>query len=139
METFRLFSRARRLGIQDAARRDVRESKLPAERVHAAVAEMLLRSCPGLIGHSSAQIVSSLGDSDPGGGLLPRWSFRVKVDSSHFIFTLTRQSAFDGSDPRDQDGYEKCWFVWSIALDGDGGSAALEGTPTPSDRLPVGA
>jgi len=46
----------------------------------------------------------------------------VQVDNSrYFIFTMTRQSPFDGGDPRDNDGYEKCWFVWKIIPEGKGG------------------
>jgi len=47
---------------------------------------------------------------------------RVQVDNGrYFIFTMTRQSPFDGGDPRDNDGYEKCWFVWKIIPESKGG------------------
>ena len=124
---FRLLSRAKRLQIEEVARRDAREPTPPAERVNAALATMLTLDCPSLVGHESAEVVGSI-YLDPASGLLPRWSFRVRVDGSRtYVFTLTRQSAFDGGDPRDDDGFASCWFVWSIqADDGGGGSAPLE-------------
>ena len=129
--TFGLFSRARRLQIEDDARRDMRE-KIGPEDVHEALIKMLRRECPGLVGHSSAEIVNSLGDPEPARGLLPKWTLRVKVDGGerHFLFTLTRQSDFDGGDPRDKDGFEKCWLVWNIAPDDDrGGDGAVVDAP----------
>ena len=127
-EAYRLLSRARRLAIDEAARRDVREFHLKPELAHAALGEILKRDAPGLLGHASSEIVASLGDPEPPSGLLPKWTFRVRVDGSRtYVFTLTRQSAFDGGDPRDDDGFASCWFVWSIqADDGGGGSAPLE-------------
>ena len=56
-------------------------------------------------------------------GLLPKWTFRVRVDGFRpYMLTLTRQSEFDGGDPRDKDGNERCWLVWQIKADSDGGS-----------------
>ena len=78
---------------------------------------------PGLLGHASSEIVASLGDPEPPSGLLPKWTFRVRVDGfRHYMLTLTRQSEFDGGDPRDKDGNERCWLVWQIKADSDGGS-----------------
>ena len=135
--TFGLFSRARRLLIEDDARRDMRQ-KIGPDAVHAARTDMLGRGCPGLMGHECAEIVNSLGDPDPERGLLPKWTFRVKVDGGerHFLFTLTRQSDFDGGDPRDHDGFEKCWFVWTIAPDDDrGGDRAAADAPPGAAKL----
>ena len=135
---FKLFSRARRLAIEENSRRDVREFNVNPERVHAEVASMLVADCPGLLGHREAEVVASLGDPEPQKGLLPRWVFRVKVDgirsgtrgyddvTRYFVFILTRQSDFDGGDPRDKDGFERCWFVWSIRPDNGGGNARVE-------------
>ena len=46
-----------------------------------------------------------------------------------FTFTLTRQSGYDGGDPRDEDGFERCWFVGTIQPDDDGRSAVREREP----------
>ena len=122
-EAYRLLSRARRLAIDEAARRDVREFHLKPELAHAALGEILKRDAPGLLGHASSEIVASLGDPEPPSGLLPKWTFRVRVDGfRHYMLTLTRQSEFDGGDPRDKDGNERCWLVWQIKADSDGGS-----------------
>ena len=107
----------------EAARRDVREFRVKPERAHAALGEILKRDAPGLLGHASSEIVASLGDPEPPSGLLPKWTFRVRVDGfRHYMLTLTRQSEFDGGDPRDKDGNERCWLVWQIKADSDGGS-----------------
>eukprot|EP00964_Phaeocystis_antarctica_P063491 scaffold38126_cov48-Phaeocystis_antarctica.AAC.2 len=34
--------------------------------------------------------------------MLPTWLCRVKVGSADYMFKLTRQSDFDGGDPRDR-------------------------------------
>ena len=47
-EAYRLLSRARRLAIDEAARRDVREFHLKPELAHAALGEILKRDAPGL-------------------------------------------------------------------------------------------
>lgn len=135
---YRLFSRARKLIFEDGCRMDLRDARVKPERIHSAVATVLVSSCPGLLGHHSSEVVASLCDPAPEPGLLPKWTFRVKVRTSmdlnrHYFFTLTRQSPFDGGDPRDCDGFERCWFVWSITLDDDrGGSERLEEAPTPT-------
>mmetsp|Transcript_11987 Transcript_11987/g.22460 ORF Transcript_11987/g.22460 Transcript_11987/m.22460 type:complete len:528 (+) Transcript_11987:60-1643(+) len=134
---FKLFSRARRLAIEEGVRIDERERNLPPERVHSALALWLRRNCPGLIAHRSFDIVASLEDPFPQPGHLQKWTYRVKVNEGeqHFIFTLTRQSDFDGGDRRDYDGFECCWFVWQIKL--DDGDSNPETDPNPSDRVPV--
>lgn len=132
--TFQLFSRARRLEIEEVTRRDMREKVRP-ERVYSTLVEMLTRECPGLVGHQSSKIVGSLGDPNPRKGLLPKWVYRVNVDDSHhFVFTLTRQSRYDGGDPRDCDGFESCWFIWSITPEDDGGNIR-EGAMEPDGPL----
>jgi hypothetical protein len=141
-QTFRLFSRARRLAIEEGTRRDMRESNLEPDRVYAAMLGMLKLDCPGLIGHATSEIVGSLGDPEPQRGCLPRWICRVKVDdgAQNFVFTLTRQSAFDGGDRRDCDGFERCWFVWSIKPEGGGGGNDRAETPSkPEFQEPVPA
>merc|ERR1719356_1257793 len=81
-ETFRLFSRSTRLFIEDSTRRDVRESRLPQERVSSILSSMLSRDCPGLVQHGSSQILSIIGDPSPPKGRLKTRICRVKVDSS---------------------------------------------------------
>ena len=129
---FRLFSRARRLAIQDGARRDVREFNLKEGAVYAALAGMLTGNCPGLVAHESHEVLASIGEPESlrAPGRLPTWICRIRVRSSSgvsrlFTITLTRQSGFDGGDARDQDGFEYCWFVWSIRPDDDGGGSAV--------------
>jgi len=123
---FSLLSRAKRYQIEEAARRDAREAHPPAERMHAMLATMLFFDCPGLVGHESAEVVASLGDPCPARGL-PQWSFSVRVDGSRsYVFTLTQQSDFDGGDPLDDDGFARCWFVWSIQAVGGGGSVPVK-------------
>ena len=79
----------------------MREFRVKPERAHAALGEILKRDAPGLLGHASSEIVASLGDPEPPSGLLPKWTFRVRVDGfRHYMLTLTRQSEFDGGDPR---------------------------------------
>jgi hypothetical protein len=135
---YRLFSRARKLIFEDGCRMDLRDARVKPERIHSAVATVLVSNCPGLLGHQSSEVVASLCDPAPEPGLLPKMTFRVKVRTSmdlnrYYFFTLTRQSPFDGGDPRDCDGFERCWFVWSITLDDDrGGSERLEEAPTPT-------
>ncbi|KAL1530163.1 hypothetical protein AB1Y20_001079 [Prymnesium parvum] len=135
-QTYHLFSRARRLEIDEGARRDMREKVRP-ERAYAVLVEMLTRDCPGLVGHRSSEIVGSLGDPEPQQGLLPKWVYRVNVDDTrHFVFTLTRQSRYDGGDPRDYDGFEGCWFVWTITPEDDGGSLR-EDALAPDSPIPA--
>lgn len=138
---YSLCSRARRLAIQDSARRDVRESNLAPEREHELFREILAHGCPGLVGHRAAEIVASLSDPVPQRGRLPTHLVRVRVDEAqHFLFTLTRQSDFDGGDVRDKDGFERCWFVWTIGADDDrGGNSRIENAPTPIGGEPIPA
>lgn len=126
-----LEQRARRLGIEEGARRDVREFNVEPSRLYGALEEMLAYSCPGLLRHVSSEVLASIGaPSLTPEGVLPRWTFRIRLEDvatgrpRHFVVTLTRQSGYDGGDPRDHDGFEHCWFVWSIKPD-DGGSARL--------------
>ena len=129
---FGLFSRARRNFFEDAARRDMREQRPSEARVHAAMTEVLDRDCPGLLGHRTAEVVGSLGDPAPEQGMLPKWLCYVAVTGggarmrSKFVFSLTRQSDFDGGDPRDRDGFERCWLVWEVRPSESGGSAVVE-------------
>ena len=131
-KTYELFSRARKLQLEESSRRDMRERTNPA-RVHKTVRAVLEHNCPGLIGHKTCEIVASLGNPEPEGGLLPIWRYRVKIDGSrHYLVTLTRQSDWDGGDPRDRDGFERCWFVWTIEADDDrGGNVKAPTSPVP--------
>jgi len=122
---YHLFSRARKLEIDNAARKDTRESEPCPERKQAAlVAFLASRQSESLLEHQgSYQILSLVGDPFPSKGRLPTRVARVKVDAGYFVVTLTRQSGWDGKgDPRDCDGYEKCWFVWDIQRDNGGGN-----------------
>ena len=125
---FALFSRARRLLITESAKRDMRESGVPRERLLARLEEMLDGDTPGLLGHESAELDAAL-DLGGGGGpaagrRLPRFTCRVCVDGDrYYSFTLTRQSdppppSREPSSPIEDfrciDGFEGCWFVWSI-------------------------
>ena len=140
--TFALFSRARRLAIEESAATDAR--MLPPRDVVLAKLEAGLRAdCPGLVDHDDAEVLSSLAVSSYDGVRLPRWTCRARVRrgarTRTFRFTLTRQSdpppptieineACDKS--RNIDGFEGCWFVWSIAPD-DGGVLAAVAAPRP--------
>jgi SAM-dependent methyltransferase len=142
--TYRLFSRARRLSLQDGSRIDMRAST-KLERVYVFLAQILARDCPGLLFHESWEIVASLGDPDPPRGRLPTWSYRVKLwledgSARHFIFGLTRQSEADlNGDPRDVDGFERCWFVWQITADDDHrDDDDDDDAPSPSPTKPSG-
>ena len=96
------------------------------------LADHLRRECSGLLGHRTAEVVGSLSDPSPQEGMLPTWLCRVKVGSADYMFKLTRQSDFDGGDPRDRDGFERCWFVWTIVPDDDrGGNVRAPSAPTP--------
>lgn len=111
---YRLFSRARRSFIDDVARLDVRESKPTPERIETTVLDMLDKECPGLVQHQLHRIMAVVADPSLPKGRLPTKVCRVRVDTKYFVFTLTRQSPYDGVDPRDDDGGSLCWFVWSI-------------------------
>jgi len=68
------------------------------------------------------QILSLLGDPNPGRGRLSTRLARIKANSAYYMVTLTRQSDWDGKgDPRDCDSYERCWFVWDIRREESGG------------------
>ncbi|VEU40883.1 unnamed protein product [Pseudo-nitzschia multistriata] len=117
---YHLFSRARKLDIDNAARRDARESDPSAARKHRAMTEFLTqRHSQGLLNHNRWSVLGIVGDPNPAKGRLLTKFARVKVDSRYYRITLTRQSDWDGKgDPRDCDGYEKCWFIWDITPDG---------------------
>ena len=124
--TFGLFSRARRLLLAEEAARDVREI-VNETRICEWLVTTLRMDCVGLLGHGSYEVIASLSDPLPSKGMLRTHTFKVKVDGKRcFIFTLTRQSGFDGGDARDRDGFEDCWFVWTIAPEDNGGSARLQ-------------
>jgi len=131
--TFRLFSRARRLAIEDSARGDAREWEPSRPKIHSQLRATLDRECPGLVGHASSRVLSMIADPEPVRGRLPMKICRVRLGAGqYFVFTLTRQSGYDGGDPRDCDGYEKCWFVWSIRPERKGQSEASVTNPRPS-------
>ena len=141
---YHLFSRARKLEIDTAARKDSRESQPnPRRRDQAVVGFLRYRGSDSLLSMPPSsdddggddgenprvtdddgdnrydyQILSLLGDPDPGRGRLSTRLARIKANSGYYMVTLTRQSDWDGKgDPRDCDGYERCWFVWDIRRD----------------------
>ena len=135
---FTLFSRARRLLIQDSLRRDAREVRISQLQVNAQVLNTLdIWDCKSLVGHSSSQILSVIADPIPPQGRLLKRICRVRLDDHrYYIFTLTRQSRFDGGDPQDCDGYEECWFIWSINPEKGGKSKDISTyTPEPQRQL----
>lgn len=136
-QIFTLFSRARRRIFEDHGR--AQSCPPPRDVLYQRVFEALETSCPGLIGHSSASILSALYlKENRDDGLMPRWCCRVQIAPGDrtYTFTLTRQHdppppAIEATtptlaqDPRNAgrfDGFEGCWLVWSIEPDGDGGS-----------------
>lgn len=139
--TYHLFSRARRFFIDDAARRDVREQRPGPERVFETIRTQLNQECPGLIEHQLHKVLAVVEDPSLPKGRLPTRTCRVRVDTKYFIFTLTRQSGFDGGDPRDNDVYGRCWFVWTIRPeDKRGRNRESPKQPAPSGlELPVAA
>ena len=111
--------------------------KTNPDKVHATLRMMIAHNCPGLLGHRSHTVLASLGDPEPARGRLPTWVYRVKLDGGQtFIFKLTRQSDAAEQQPFDLDGFERCWFVWSVKPDDDrGGDDDGAGiTPSP-DKL----
>lgn len=131
-QIYDLFSRSRRLSIQDSARRDVREFHIPQSRIHASLRTILERDCADLVGHKYARVLSVVGDPSPPKRMLKTRICRVQIDNGrYFVFTMTRQSPFDGGDPRDNDGYEKCWFVWKIVPEAKGGWSDGKNIPSP--------
>lgn len=104
---FRLFSHARRLAIEDGARRDVREFNVQEGAVYAALASMLASSCPGLVAHDRPEVIASFGDPDATSpGRLPTWICRVRVRCGEtgvarlFTFTLTSHAFCTCTTPR---------------------------------------
>lgn len=164
---YHLFSRARKLEIDSAARKDTRESQpSPLRRQQALVAFLHDRQSESLLSASllpqlllpnnweeeesacdarrlqqprnndnSYQILSLLGDPNPPRGRLLTRLARIKANAGYYVVTLTRQSDWDGKgDPRDCDGYERCWFVWDIRREeSDGGGD--DDNPLPQSRL----
>ena len=123
--TYELFSRARRLAIDEAARGDARHYEVSREVVLEKLEIALRESCPGLLGHDRYEISSSLAIREYDGVHLPQWRCRVRCRTGSrtraFIFHCTRQSdppppTIDFDDRFDKsrliDGFEGCWFVW---------------------------
>merc|ERR1712039_21178 len=94
--------------------------------------------CSCLLHHRCYEVLTVLTDPAPKKGLLPKCVCRLRVNGGerYFICTLTRQSAFDGGDPRDCDGFERCWFVWTIAPDDPGRDFSIERVTAPQDYEP---
>ena len=67
-KTYELFSRARRLAIDEAARGDARHYEVSREVVLEKLAIALRESCPGLLGHDRSEICP-VPLSAPGTGL----------------------------------------------------------------------
>ena len=107
----------------------MREQRPTQQRVKQVLADQLRRECSGLLGHRTAEVVGSLSDPAPQAGMLPTWLCRVKVGSADYMFKLTRQSDFDGGDPRDRDGFERCWLVWEVKRDTRGGGGVAQEAP----------
>ena len=128
-------------------------------RVRAALRE----SCPGLLGHSSATILSALQLEEKNKGRLPHWRCRVRVHADpetgqpggYYAMTLVRQhdppppvrersTPTMAMDPRNADrfdGFEGCWFVWSIVPDNGGGGDGedYDGSPRGGAEKPLPA
>ena len=146
-KTYELFSRARRLAIDEAARGDARHYEVSREVVLQKLAIALRESCPGLLGHDRYEISSSLAIREYDGVHLPQWRCRVRCRTGSrtraFIFHCTRQSdppppTIDFDDRFDKsrliDGFEGCWFVWKIEPD-EGGVAVA--APAPARLVPA--
>ena len=146
---YALFSRARRSVLEQTGR--AQSSRPPAATLFSLLNASLEATCPGLLGHSHAEITAALtlhieSEARGAGRRLPRWRCRVRLTPdaraldddalrlpTHYTFTLTRQhdpppppeEALRAPDVRNLarfDGFEGCWFVWSIQPDGNGGS-----------------
>ena len=167
ISVYELFSRARRAILSETVRAQGGSGQLEpsALEIQRRVRNGLDESCPGLIGHGSHEIISGLTLNDRGGGRLPRWRCRVKVDTFHadmydagdggflraaaaaqpasyFIFTLTRQSVESGSiafeTRRDtSDEFAGCWFVWNIEPERRGGGGDDDGDDPQKDGDPL--
>ena len=148
---FDLFSRARRAVFTEHGRAQGGGQALVDEAARLRRVEAALeQSCPGLLGHSTAEILSTLQVQARERGRLPQWCCRVRTATSPdepdnvFTFTLTQQhdpppTAHELANPTilndDRnaarfDGFDKCWFVWSIQPDGGGGQDGI-GAPDP--------
>ena len=77
-KTYDLFSRARRLAIDEAARGDARHYEVSREVVLQKLEMALRESCPGLLGHDRYEISSSLAIREYDGVHLPQWRCRVR-------------------------------------------------------------
>ena len=110
----------------------------------------------GLLAHESSTILSALSLNERENGRLPRFACRVRCDGRNFVFTLQRQHdppppereaalarrdsscgvtmAHDARNAGRFDGYDGCWFVWSIAADGGGDGDAVGGGPPEAAR-----
>lgn len=141
--TYRLFSRSRRLALEEAARTDMRQTHVPPARITAAVRRALWDDGGRpLVGHDRHRILAVATDPCPERGRLLRTVCRVGIWNDgrrrHYLVTLTRQSGYDGGDPRDEDGFERCWFVLAIQReDGGGGEEPEDGTPPPGHEQPL--
>ena len=146
--TFELFSRARRLAIEEAARSDARHFQVKRQVVLEKLETALRESCPGLLGHNRYEISSSLAISEYDGVHLPQWRCRVRCSAGSktraFLFHCTRQSdpppptiEFDTRFEKSRaiDGNEACWFVWKIEPDEGGRAAVVE--PAPARLVPA--
>ena len=160
-KVYSLFSRARRAIFADYGRA---QSCPPPPRVlHRRVRAALRESCPGLLGHSSATILSALQLEEKNKGRLPHWRCRVRVHADpetgqpggYYAMTLVRQhdppppvrersTPTMAMDPRNADrfdGFEGCWFVWSIVPDNGGGGDGedYDGSPRGGAEKPLPA
>ena len=116
MRVYQLFSRARRAIIVESGRAQGGGDALtpPTHQLRERVRAAVDASCPGLIGHASAEILSGLTVCGRTDGRMPQWRCRVRVETfyadmydtcdggflaaaaaaappSYFVFTLTHQ------------------------------------------------
>ena len=144
---FHLFSRYRRLQIEEASRRDApdlsveiadaRTNNVECNDVYDKMRNILLDACPDLVGHTRSEIVSALplGGED---GRLKRWRCKVKVRrrfEREYLFTLTQQTSGSCEYELASDSwaefdecpvFEGCWLVNEIVLDGGVGEEVRE-------------
>ena len=142
-QIYSLFSRARRAIFAEQGRAQGSGAAPPPDVLYRRVEAALPA---GLLAHESSTILSALTLNERENGRLPRFACRCSIVPApgerpeRFVFTLMRQHteppppreattptlAQDARNAGRFDGFDGCWFVWSIARDSDGGDA--EGT-----------
>ena len=152
-QVYHLFSRARRAIFAEQGRAQGSGAAPPPAVLHRRMESALPA---GLLNHESSTILSALSLNERENGRLPRFACRVRCDGRNFVFTLQRQHdppppereaalarrdsscgvtmAHDARNAGRFDGYDGCWFVWSIAADGGGDGDAVGGGPPEAAR-----